>query len=139
MKKNNLSRHAIGLLVGLTVLYLLGISANIFVSFPATHNQKDLWQFAMQQLPISAHIVVGLLLFIGLLALLIRAVILKEKRWSLISSVGLVAFIAGSYSGQEYIATQQNWFSFIMAFSFIIVYLSLYIGIYQSKNNGIKD
>jgi hypothetical protein len=131
----SLQPHAIGMIGVLVVQYLLGMFSSLFVSFPEGAKDKQLWFFAWRQIPIALHIIVGLLLFLGTLALLIRAVATKGRTWIIPSSIALGAVFIAAITGAIFISTQTDWYSFIMAISFIIALLSYFWGIYMSKTS----
>jgi hypothetical protein len=131
--QNQLNKQGIGMLVSLSVQYLLGLTTNLFVQFPQSENASVLWKFAWTQLPLALHIIVGLLLFIGSIALLIRAIILKDKPWIKASAIGLVAILIAGVSGAIFVPTQSAIYSYVMGITFIVAFLSYTGGLYYSK------
>jgi hypothetical protein len=76
--KHLLRVHGMILILGLLVQYMLGMFSNLYVQFPDTTVPGKLWEFAWTQVPVATHIVLGMLLFLGALALLIRALLFKK-------------------------------------------------------------
>lgn len=134
MKKDPLRIQAHVLLGFLIIEYLLGMAASLFVEFPQTHNATMLWQFAKGQFSITAHIVIGLLMVIGAIVLLVRAIIRKDKKWIIAASVGLFGILVAAFAGERFVSTQQAIYSYSMAVAFIIAFVAYGWGIYKAKN-----
>jgi uncharacterized membrane protein YhaH (DUF805 family) len=134
MKKDTLRIQSHVMLGMLILQYLIGMSANLFIQFPNTTNKKVLWEYAIKQFPISLHIILGILLVIGGIALLIRSIHKRDKNWIWASSVGLLAMLIASFTGSQFISTQQNVYSFIMALTFIFAVFAYGWGIYKTNN-----
>ena len=132
MKKDPLRIQSYFLLGALVLQYLLGMFANMFVHFPDTTNEKSLWEFAKSHAPIVSHIILALLLVIGGIVFLIRAIRRKEKHWIIAASVGLVAMLVASFGGAQFIQTQQDGYSYTMAVAFIVAVFSYGWGLFQS-------
>ena len=131
MKKDPLRIQAHVILGTLIVQYLLGMFANMFVTFPDTSKEATLWEFAKAQPSIMTHIVLAALLVIGGIVLLIRAIRKKDKQWIIAGSVGLFGLLAGGIAGARFIPTQQDGYSFIMAVAFIVSFVAYGWGIYK--------
>jgi hypothetical protein len=85
--------HGMTLILGLIVQYILGMFTNLFVQFPDTTIPAKLWEFAWAQVSEASHIILGLLLFIGTLVLLIRALAYKNRTWTVAASDSLRASV----------------------------------------------
>jgi len=133
MKKDPLRIQSHVILGILILQYLFGMAANLFVQFPDSHNEKNLWQFAQGQWTIVTHMILGFLLLIGAIVLLFRAIRRKEKNWIIAASIGLAAILSAIGAGSEFIPTQQDVYSYIMAATFIIAVLAYGWGIYKAK------
>src|SRR5260221_10573720 len=114
MKKDPLKIQAHVILGILILQYLLGMFANMFVSFPDTTDKRTLWEFAKNQVAITTHMVLAALLIIGGIVLLIRAIRRKDKNWIIAGSVGLFALSLATYTGVQFIPTQQDAYSYTM-------------------------
>ncbi|SRR5258706_4764460 len=130
---STLKPHAIGMIGVLTLEYLLGMFTNLFITFPQGAKDRQLWIFAWSQLSLALHIIVGILLFVGAIALVIRASLKKDKKWIIVSAVGATAILAAIIGGSIFIPTQSAAYSFIMAVTFLIALFSYFWGIYSSK------
>src|SRR5258708_130926 len=128
-----MKKHAVGLIVLLTLQYLLGMATIIFVKFPENKEAGQLWGFAWSQLPLAAHIIVGLLLFFGSLALLVKAIKAHNRNWIVSSALGFTFILIAGLAGTTFISSQKDLYSFLMSLAFIASYLSYFWGIYTSK------
>src|SRR5438270_2365588 len=88
-----LKRQGIGMTIALAIEYLLGMTANLFVAFPDSKNERTMWSFAFQNIPVALHIIIGILLVGGGIMLLIRSIQKKNKLWISVSSIGFVTLL----------------------------------------------
>jgi hypothetical protein len=131
---NHLLRiHGLTLILGLIVQYILGMITNLFVTFPDTTIEGKLWEYAWSQISEASHIILGLLLFIGALVLLIRALRYKNRTWTIAASTGLGGILLAIYGGVRFIPTQNDPYSLVMSIAFIVALLALVWGFYASK------
>jgi len=116
--------HSIVLMGALIVQYVLGMYVNLFLTFPNNATEGQLWEFAWSQPPLAAHIILAILILIGAIALCIRAIHYKNRRWIIASSLGLVAILAAGASGATFIPSQIDWYSYSMSIFFLAAILS---------------
>jgi len=133
MKKDSIQIRAYFILGFLVVQYLLGMAANLFVTFPDTKNASTQWEFAKAQPLVILHIIVAVFLIIGGTVLLIQAIRRKNKQWIIVGIIGLVGLLGASITGARFIPTQQNVYSYIMAIAFILAFVSYGWGLYKAK------
>jgi hypothetical protein len=120
--------------IGFLVLqYALGIATNLYVKFPDGVKEGQAWEFAWKQVLLAAHIILGILLFVGAVALAVRAYRNKDKVWIRASGVYLLAIFLAGFAGSSFVSKQIEVYSLIMALSFIAAILSLVWGIVNSK------
>lgn len=131
--RRSLSMHAFGMIGVLALEYLFGMFTTLFVTFPQNEKEKQLWQFAWRQAPVAIHVILGFVLFAGTLALLIRALVKKETQWIISGTIATISVFAAIIAGALFIPHQTDWYSFIMAVSFIIALLAYFWGIYVTK------
>lgn len=129
----SLRMHAIGMIFLLTLLYLFGMFTALFVSFPQGKSDGQLWQFSMKQLPLATHIVLGILLLLGTIALIIRSFVRESNVWILSSIIAGIGVLLAIIGGMVFIPTQKDVYSFVMAVSFLISLFAYFWGIYASK------
>ncbi|HSX09379.1 MAG TPA: hypothetical protein VLF93_04445 [Candidatus Saccharimonadales bacterium] len=113
--------------------FLLGMFTNLFVEFPDKANEKTLWEFSKNQMPIVLHMVIAALLVIGGIVLLVRTIRKKDKQWIIAASVGLVALLFATFAGAQFIPSQQDSYSYIMAIGFILAVFSYGWGLVKSS------
>ena len=133
VKNNPLSKQAFGLIIGLCIEFILGIITTFYVSFPEHLSEKQNWEFAQNQLPLVLHMIIGVLLFIGSVSLLVRAIRLKIKQWIILASIGAVVLMGTVLSGATFVGSQTDSYSFMMALGFIIALFVYIWGIYKVK------
>ena len=122
--QNGLRTHAL-LMIGLLVIqYALGMVTNLFVQFPQTSQEVQLWEFARTQLPAMAHIALGMLLFLSAIIFVVRAARKHSRRWILSSTVGLIAILTAIISGSAFISSQVDAYSLVMAQAFAVAFLA---------------
>src|SRR6476646_1189324 len=119
-KNDKLQTQAWYLLAFLACQYILGMLANLFIAFPEGNNDWQQWEFAKTQLLLMAHIVLGMLLLIGSIALYIRAFRAKDRTWKIASGIGLGSILLAIISGSEFISSQQEYYSLVMSVLFIV-------------------
>ncbi len=132
-KQRQLNFHAMGMIVLLVIQYLLGMITTLYITFPTSTKDAFMWKFAWEQLPLAAHIIVGLLLLLGTIALFVRAIMLRKNYWIWASGVGLAGVLLSIFSGSAFIPSQVSLYSLVMATGFIISLLSYFWGLYQNK------
>ncbi|MGH7203495.1 MAG: hypothetical protein ACREHC_03570 [Candidatus Levyibacteriota bacterium] len=131
--KNAFSKHALGLIGMLSLQFLLGMFANLFIEFPEKASEKQLWAFTWTQIPLDLHIIIGLGLLIGAVVLFIKAIRQKNRQWLIASSIGGVAIVVADYTGASFISSQSDSYSFAMAVSFIVALLAYGWGVYKEN------
>ncbi|MGB8212082.1 MAG: hypothetical protein WCE68_00860 [Anaerolineales bacterium] len=131
--QNGLHGNAIFMIGGLVIQYALGMLANLFVQFPNTTRADLLWAFARTQFPTLAHIVVGTILLAGAILLAVRAARQKDRLWIVSSVAGLVSILAAIFGGTQFVTSQLNAYSLVMALATILAFLSYGWGLYASR------
>lgn len=131
--KNKLNRHALGLLGLLVVQYILGMITDLYVTFPSNNTDYQQWEYAKSQFVVMAHIIVGFLILFGVIALMVRAMRTQVKAWKTPSIIAVVAVILTIMSGSEFISTQTDLYSLIMAILFVVIAGSIVWGLYRSR------
>jgi uncharacterized membrane protein HdeD (DUF308 family) len=91
----------------------------LFVEFPTT-GPSDAWKFAMTSAPVLLHMLLGILILLGSIMVLIRAITKKDHRWIIVGSIGLVATLVANLGGGDFIGSQNAASSLVMAIAFIV-------------------
>lgn len=129
MKIQQAKDQARGLLIGLAVQFLLGIWVSLFVTFPETTDPNQQWKFGLAQVSVLLHLVIGTFLVLGSLVLLIQLTRSKADRFLRVASgVGFGAIVLAWASGERFVSTQKDGFSFAMA-GFFLISAAAYIAI----------
>jgi len=126
------------LIASLVVQYALGMYVNLFVPFPEAGTEGQLWEFAWSQPALATHIVLAILIFIGAVVLCIRAYLSRDSAWILPSFIGLLGVLIAGADGAQFIPTQSDLFSYLMALGFLIAALSYAWGLYRAKISQVK-
>jgi hypothetical protein len=97
----------------LIVEYFVGASVNLYVTIPtADHGASDLPAIgqAISNGPagLAIHAVLGLLLIVGALALVARAIRTRRRPVAALTLVGLLSLIGAALSGAEFVGKQEN-------------------------------
>ena len=130
-KSNSINKQAFGLIIGLCVEFILGMTTNIFVSFPEHLSEKQNWEFAKNQIPIILHLIIGILLFLGSISLLVQALRLNAKQWIILGGIGAVVLLGTVITGSLFVGSQTDNYSFMMAIGFIVSLFVYIWGIYK--------
>lgn len=130
---SQLKPQASGMLGGLVIQYLLGMAINLYVKFPDSQTEGQLWEFSWKQPLVAAHIVLAILLFFGTLALAIRAQKMQSTAWKLPAWIGFLAVLLAGFSGSRFIPTQSDPYSYLMATCFLVAFGAYAWGLYRAK------
>ncbi len=127
-------------LVGMLVAqYVLGMYVNLFVQFPEGANAGQLWEFSWRQFALASHIVLGLLLFIGAIAFLVRAIRFHSAAWKVPSILGFLGIFFGMLGGVLFIPTQTDSYSYLMSLAFLLSLVSYGWGIFAAREEAIAE
>ena len=121
------------LLGALVVQYALGMYVNMYISFSENATAGQRWEFAWSQWPLATHIVLAILLLLGAILFLTRALIYKQKKWIIGSAIGLVGILAAGGSGAIFIPSQTNVYSYSMALWFLISFAAYCWVLFSSR------
>jgi len=113
--------------------FLLGMFSALFVEFPENASEQQVWKFAGQQIPVVLHMLLGLLLLLGAIALVVRAIILKDKIWIWTSVIGLVGVLVADITGVLFVGQQNDIYSYAMAVAFIVALVAYFWGVYRAR------
>jgi len=128
-----LQRQAFGLLAALAVQYLLGMAINMYIQFPDSLSENQLWEFSRGQPLVVAHIILAFLLLFGSIALVVRAQKMQSAAWKLPAWLGFLAILASGFAGSRFIPTQSDPYSYLMAATFLLAFIAYCWGLYRAK------
>lgn len=129
----NPTPHTLGLIGMLVLQFLLGMFAALFVQFPEHASEKQVWRFAGQQVSITIHMLLGLLILLGAIALVVRAIIMKDKNWIWTSVIGLLGVLVADITGILFISQQNDVYSYFMAVGFVVSLVAYFWGVYKGR------
>ena len=129
----NPTPHTLGLIGALILQFLLGMFTALFVTFPEGASEKQVWKFAGQNIPIVFHMLLGILILLGAIALVVRAIIMKDKNWIWTSIIGLFGVLVADVTGLLFVSQQNDMYSYTMAVAFIVALVSYFWGIYKAR------
>ncbi len=130
------------LLLLLGLQFLLGMLANLYVVVPSSHPgsqaanyfvgvfQGDLWAIAQSSLWLRLHVLLGLLVFLGAIALVVRAVADRDRAWIILSTLGLLGIIGAGFNGASFMNYGHNLSSLIMSVTFLLALIAYLVGLY---------
>jgi hypothetical protein len=128
--------QAIILLACLAVQYALGMYVNLFIQFPQNATAGQLWEFSWRQPSLSTHILLGILILIGSLVFMIRAIFYKSSTWKTPAILGFLGVFLAAFGGSSFISTQSDAYSYVMALAFIVPFFAYAWGLMKDKLSG---
>jgi glucan phosphoethanolaminetransferase (alkaline phosphatase superfamily) len=132
MDKVKLRGQSIGLLSMLGIQFILGMVLNLFVQLPKIHSGTSGnffsrfvhgfgWAITIGGgIVLTLHVLVAIGLLLGSLALLARAIAVRNKPWIIGSAIGALGVITALTNGLAFIGYNQNATSFVMAMGFFV-------------------
>jgi hypothetical protein len=128
MKSEKFRLQALGLLIGYALQFLAGMVLNLFWKTPSTkllcqesnyfsrsfHNliwilkDKGGWE-------LSFHVYLGILLVVGSLSLLVKAMVAHNQKWIISGGIASLLTVAAFFNGLSFIDFSKNISSMIMA------------------------
>lgn len=126
----------VGLIVALIAQFLIGMLVNLFVTIPDSHPgsqpteyfggsfQSVLWALSSGLDLLVAHVVLGLLLVIGSLALVVRSRALRRRRLTIAAALGFLFIVGAGFNGASFLDFNEDYSSMIMATLFAAALLS---------------
>ncbi|MDE2213430.1 MAG: hypothetical protein KGJ34_02790 [Patescibacteria group bacterium] len=132
--RNRLLRIQSMVLIGaLIVQYALGMWVNLYVSFPQSATEGQLWEFAWSQVPLASHIILAFLILIGAIVLCVRSFYYRLRVWKISSTIGLIAILLAGGSGATFIPSQTALYSYSMSLWFLVALFSFGWGLYVTS------
>lgn len=119
---DKLKKQATGILAILIIQYAFGMIVNLYIQFPQGKNEGQSWQFAWSQWPLAVHIILGIGLVIGSIALLIRAIRFKNTAWIRVAWIGVAGIFLAALGGSLFVPKQTAAYSLLMAASFLLAF-----------------
>lgn len=133
-------RTSVGLIIALVVQFLIGMLVNLFVTIPASHPgsqpieyfsgslQSVTWAISSGPGLLVAHVLLGLLLGIGSVALIVRVRALGRRRLTIAAVLGFLFIVGAGFNGASFLDFNEDYSSMIMA-TLSAAALMCYVGI----------
>ncbi len=130
------------LLLALGLQFLLGMLTNLYVQVPSAHPgaqaanyfggvvQGVLWALAHSDVWLRLHVILGILVFLGALLLLARAISLRNRAWIILTALGLASIIGAGFNGASFMNYGHDFSSLIMSATFLLALVVYLIGLY---------
>jgi hypothetical protein len=113
-------RTSLGMAIGLLVQYGLGMVVNLYVTVPRQDEGGGFLTaigraLANGPVALGVHTALGLLLIVGAVSLVIRAVAARQRAAACLSAVGLLAILGAAASGTGFVNSDSDGASLAMA------------------------
>jgi hypothetical protein len=131
-RQAGLRQASLGILLLLVVQFALGMGVNLYVTLPAAgHPGHSSW-FGNGIL-LALHAAIGMLLILGALAVLIRAIMARNVTLIITSAAGLVAILLAAFFGSGFTDKLTNGYSLGMALAFAVALACYAIGLFALR------
>ena len=131
-RQAGLQQASLGILMLLIVQFALGMGVNLYVTLPATGHPGHASWFGNGTL-LALHAAIGMLLILGALALLIRAIMARNLTLIITSAAGLVAILFAAFFGSGFTDKLTNGYSLGMALAFAAALACYAIGLFALR------
>ncbi|HLY29439.1 MAG TPA: hypothetical protein VKQ36_00295, partial [Ktedonobacterales bacterium] len=130
------------LLLLLGLQFLVGMLTNFYVEVPTTHPganasnyfvgvaQGVSWAAVQGSLFLLLHVWLGMLVFIGSLWLLGRSIVLRDRGWIIIASLGVAGIMSAGFNGASFMNYGHDFSSLLMSIGFLLALVSYLVGLY---------
>ncbi len=117
------------MMIMLALQFLLGMYINLYVSFPPISELH--LHFPSNYIIVFIHMMFGFLILIASFILLLLAVRINDMKIIISGALSFIFVIVAGLSGFIFLFYEYNIYSFLMAFSFIIVVISEFYYFYR--------
>lgn len=129
-------RSSFGVSVGLLIQYALGLWVNLYVTVPASDHGGGLLAAIGRALAngpaaLAVHAGLGLLLLLGSIALVVRAVVAGDRFFMVTTAVSLLAVLGAAGSGAAFVNKGQNAASLSMGLLTAVALLCQLINLFR--------
>lgn len=133
-------RTSVGLIIALVAQFLIGMLVNLFVTIPDSHPgskpteyfagslQSVAWAISSGPGLLVAHVILGIVLGIGSLALVLLVRAVGRRRLTVAAVLGFLFIVGAGFNGASFLDFNEDYSSMIMATLFAAAVLS-YVGI----------
>jgi hypothetical protein len=131
-RQAGLRQASLGILILLIVQFALGMGVNLYVTLPAAGQPHHASWFGNGTL-LALHAALGMVLILGALAVLIRAIMARNVTLIITSAVGFVAILLAAFYGSGFADKLTNGYSLGMALAFAAALAAYAIGLYALR------
>jgi len=122
----------LALLILLAVQFGLGIGVNLYVTLPAAGHPGHASWFGNGAL-LALHATLGMLLILGAIFVLVRAIMARNATLIITSAAGLVAILLAAFFGSGFTDKLTDGYSLGMAIAFAVALACYAIGLYATS------
>jgi hypothetical protein len=131
-RQAGLRQASLGILILLIVQFALGIGVNLYTTLPATGQPHHASWFGNGIL-LALHAAIGMLLILSALAVLIRAIMARNRTLITTSAAGLAAIVLAAFYGSGFADKLTDGYSLGMALAFAAALACYTIGLYALR------
>lgn len=135
----------LSMLLALLIQFLAGMLVNFFVKVPDNHPgahpaeyftgvaQSDIWALGFGEWELRLHVVIGLALAVISVALLVMAIVARNRAWIIAASFGFVGVFAAGFNGGSFLNYAEDVSSLLMTIGFLMALIAYALGMYETK------
>jgi hypothetical protein len=129
----------------LLVQFFIGMLANLFIVLPDQHPganapeyfsgivRGDWWALGFGGWELQLHVLAGLLLAVGSLAMLVLAIMLRHRLWIIVAALGWLGVFAAGFNGASFLNYGHDFSSLLMTIGFLVALIPYALGLYYTK------
>ena len=130
-RQAGLRQANLALLILLAVQFALGIGVNLYVTLPDAGDPGHASWFGNGAL-LALHATLGMLLILGAIFVLVRAIMARNAALIITSAAGLVAILLAAFFGSGFTDKLTDGYSLGMAIAFAVALACYAIGLYAT-------
>ena len=131
-RQAGLRQANLALLILLAVQFALGIGVNLYVTLPSAGHPGHASWFGNGAL-LALHATLGMLLILGAIFVLVRAIMARNATLIITSAAGLVAILLAAFFGSGFTDKLTDGYSLGMAIAFAVALACYAIGLYATS------
>jgi hypothetical protein len=131
-RQAGLRQASLALLILLIVQFALGIGVNLYVTLPDAGDPGHASWFGNGAL-LALHATLGMLLILGAIFVLVRAIMARNATLIVTSAAGLVAILLAAFFGSGFTDKLTDGYSLGMAIAFAVALACYAIGLYATS------
>ena len=131
-RQAGLRQANLAVLILLAVQFALGIGVNLYVTLPSAGHPGHASWFGNGAL-LALHATLGMLLILGAIFVLVRAIMARNAALIVTSAAGLVAILLAAFFGSGFTDKLTDGYSLGMAIAFAVALACYAIGLYATS------